>query len=122
MDNQYRVWCKNKNEWEKDEIALFPNGYLYDLRHRLVMRPENHIVCKCSGLPDKNDKLIFEGDIIKLEDRIVKVVWFSPQACFDIEVIKIIGDYRFNKTGWNISDMSRWEIIGNIHENPELLA
>ena len=29
----YRVWCENKKEWEKDEFAMLGNGQLIQLRN-----------------------------------------------------------------------------------------
>lgn len=74
-----------------------------------------------TGLTDKNDKKIFEGDIVKVLDE------------FDHKVIYLI-DYKdasfcANQKGVNFSiylsefNTGRYsiEIMGNIYDNPELL-
>jgi hypothetical protein len=64
------------------------------------------------GLLDKNGKKIFEGDIVRIEDFANAVVkWREDIACWTLQGY-IIG---------NTWDSSMLEVIGNIHDNPELL-
>ena len=68
-----------------------------------------------SGLTDKNGKKIFEGDICKHRSNysgeyVISVVTYTD-GCF-----LAMSD---NNSGFNLSD--KLEIIGNIHDNPELL-
>lgn len=67
---------------------------------------------ECTGLTDKNGKLIFEGDIIEHKG--------------ERYVIKYIEKYmRFSPvkpgTVFAVFDYTQSVIIGNIHDNPELL-
>ena len=75
-----------------------------------------------TGLFDKNDNEIFEGDIVRISMRIGKhlttsigVVRFDKiEVCFKIR----------NDLGGHYVTMfhaSYFEVIGNIYENPELL-
>lgn len=73
-----------------------------------------------TGLIDKNGTKIFEGDIVKDEYILGKVVYNTKQEDFDGAASFMIDDvddglqsYRF----WNSV-----EVIGNIHDNPELLG
>ena len=73
-----------------------------------------------TGLTDKNGKKIFEGDIVAIErgwNETVKYhVFFDPQICgFIGDSINYIGFTTFGDDGINM------EVIGNIHDNPELL-
>ena len=66
-----------------------------------------------TGLTDKNGKKIFEGDIVKRFDneRAYQVKWnptFPAFWCFRQS------DYKFLLT-------EGFEVIGSIHDNPELL-
>ena len=81
-------------------------------------------VCQYTGLKDKNGKKIFEGDIVKAQDNILgspfdngitgKVVY--EETAFFIEPQNPCeSEYLFN-------ECAVYEIIGNIHDNPELLA
>jgi uncharacterized phage protein (TIGR01671 family) len=72
------------------------------------------------GLLDKNGKEIYEGDILDAGDRIVKVKWNGPCGCWDTDWISYKGPRSSNGI-----PASEWEfrakLIGNIHDNPELL-
>lgn len=76
---------------------------------------------QCTGLKDKNGRLIYEGDIIRLPWQagwpdLIGVVKFNElYACFLLS--KTITDRAEQSFWWNESK----EVIGNIHENPELL-
>ena len=65
-----------------------------------------------TGLKDVNGKDIYVGDIVKNERNESHIVSFILHAgCF------AIGDYYFKSIGAG----KILEIIGNVHENPELL-
>lgn len=70
-----------------------------------------------TGLTDKNGKRIFEGDIVTgyfNHEKIVGYVFYGGNAQFFIQRDGIYG------IGLNNSDC--WlEVIGNIHDKPELL-
>ena len=74
-----------------------------------------------TGLLDKNGKEIYEGDVVKVEDFSGGAYFGAPQPTVNQKVYYNTerGKYPFHGTGGFIS--KRTEIIGNIHENPELL-
>ena len=79
-----------------------------------------------TGLTDKNCKKIFEGDVIRYTEQTING---SDIPC--------VGKVEFSDGGWavNVWYLSNWlfdsangnvqlediEVIGNIHDNPELL-
>lgn len=81
----------------------------------------NLVFMQCTGLKDKNGKLIYEGDIVKT----------SPSGFFDndrdVFYIKFTDGYRLAYQDWQTLDTiggfsnKLFEIVGNIYENPELL-
>lgn len=75
-----------------------------------------------TGLTDKNGKKIFEGDIIDTPDRLVKVVWFTGNAQFDLHFIRYKDKVAITIfKGIHMIDLKEYEVIGNIHDNSELL-
>jgi uncharacterized phage protein (TIGR01671 family) len=63
-----------------------------------------------TGLKDKNGKKIYEGDILRYSDgEILGVAFDNKTSQFT------------TKTRWLWTIIDVCEIIGNIHENPELL-
>lgn len=77
-------------------------------------------IMQFTGLKDKNGREIYEFDVLKLGQdsygvvRTVKVYWSETYACWEIEIDG--SDYDL----WEWAKNS--EIIGNLHQNPELLG
>lgn len=96
-----------------DEILV---GYkVYSGEQRSLKNP---IIVQSTGLLDKNGKEIYEGDILKTIDEVVKVYLNTAMACFDIEFVG--GDTESLVPAMGEWDEIRNEVIGNIYENPEL--
>ena len=74
-------------------------------------------VGQATGLTDKNGMRIFEGDIVSgwyNHERIVGYIFYGSDASFFIQ--------RDGLYGIRLNNAEIWlEVIGNIHDNPELL-
>ena len=83
---------------------------------RLAIDPET--ISQCTGLTDKNGKLIFEDDICKKETLFSYIVyWCNEQANFDVK--HTTG--RVSNFVFDVHLARQIEVIGNVHDNPELL-
>ena len=80
-----------------------------------------------TGLTDKNGKKIFEGYILQDKFGQIKIVdycneWGAFRTCFvkalneEGKIVATVGGASFVGTIWR-----KYEVIGNIHDNPELL-
>lgn len=116
----------------KDGAIIYSDNFLYEG----AVKPET--IGQYTGLKDKNGKEIYEGDIVewvffyerlgadmgvKECDTIVKGIIRWRQGGFVLEVIE--NDFE-NAGYYSISALytdteSDVEIIGNIHDNPELI-
>jgi uncharacterized phage protein (TIGR01671 family) len=80
-------------------------------------------VMQCTGLKDKNGKLIYEGDIVKTfidRDVVIGVItWDNKELRYYLNTT----DYFKDKyvTDYEIWYTEYYEVIGNIYENKDLI-
>ena len=70
---------------------------------------DGETVGQYTGLKDKNGNNIFEGDILALRNGIPCVVRFEN------------GAFVLENTSIPMRFANKFEVIGNVHDNPELL-
>ena len=113
-----------------EQVAIYPwvNGASTMSVRQLVyarmeaVKPET--VGQFTGMTDKNGKKIFEGDIIEYKGLRWDVGFqMTAFAAMDGPIVQFalfeqyIWDHK--KREWIAPDY--WEVIGNVHDNPELL-
>lgn len=81
-----------------------------------------------TGICDKNGTKIFEGDIIAndLNTFVIRIGKYTPEYMSRVKYdSNICGVYAYctkDKTSWHLpASIKTYQIIGNIHDNPELL-
>jgi uncharacterized phage protein (TIGR01671 family) len=111
---KFRAWTTTV-EWRceiKHQMIPFDElVYFDDTLADFFAEDENFILMQYTGLKDKNGVEIYEGDIVQYNN--------------------ITGEIAWHQNGWVIQWMEMQgysyiyeqiiEVIGNIHENPELL-
>ena len=93
--------------WDRSEFSPTYNAYEVDPK----------TVGQFAGLTDKNGKKIFEGDIIQHGKRKGIIFYYGNFGMFMISWIPNGGANIF----MNVLH-TEVEVIGNIHDNPELLG
>lgn len=124
MKPKFRAWNS-----ETKEIEVFKT-YEEISELFLVLSADDgfYSIMQSTGLKDKNDKEIFEGDIVRTTrflGRADEIGGFYEYEKDYVGVVKVLEGSWVIDTGivavrlWSEIDES--EVLGNIYENPELL-
>lgn len=119
----YRAKRMDNGEWVEGLLTI-----MWGQLHIIIPEDENTVypidessICQCTGLRDKNGKLIWENDICIItdgtldeEDGYFRLDWEIDRAMFEFEGTGICANFD-NVSGYDC------EVVGNIFDNPELL-
>ena len=123
--HKFRIWDKTKNEWlgasDKNSV-VFRNFDLCGQTLRMQQLPmdvedkSKYVIEQFTDLLDDNGNSIYEGDLVKTDDNIVGLITYC-QSLLSVEWDSVasgdLSDFS--------SEFRTIQIIGNIHENPELI-
>lgn len=133
MEDRYLYKAKraDNGEWVQGHIVRygFTNqekwyivpAYASDLYSFLI---DKNTICQCTGLKDKNGKLICENDIVKDKNgNFYIAIWWNDCYQFSWVCIKSIIEIFVGRKRdlWVITENFEIEVIGNIFDNPELI-
>lgn len=124
---KYRVWStkqKKMYDWS-DCIKKGPN-FIYGMfiDHRMLGKG-CWCIQQCTGLRDKNGKLVYFDDLVKNKwGQICKVIMQTDKQNYGrvvLQNIKYLNDEAHKNNIFIPAAINESVIIGNIYENPELL-
>lgn len=119
------IWVKGyiKCDTGKWEISQFE----YDRADYVWYEVDPSTICQCTGLKDKNGKLIWENDIVKFDiyyyenlesSTISQIKWCNDLCALSL----VVNDKGIRGTLGHLMDLNKEiEVIGNIFDNLELL-
>lgn len=116
---KFRFWDKETQTMQKIPVV--------ELRHRItldkIFADDRVIFMQCTGLKDKNSKLIYEKDIIRFyfdNDEIIAVIeWDNDECRFYLNTTDFFKDKYV--TDYEIVKQEEYEVIGNIYQDSHLL-
>ena len=127
---KFRAWDKLTDtiqdvldiNFKEKTVTVSQKGIVW-YKHDNLRSFEDVILMQSTGLKDKNGVEIYVGDIVKNDEgEMGQVVYLKQESGFVVILSK--SDYRLGhrNTGEPYDVASGHEVIGNIHENPELLS
>ena len=96
--------------------SVFYINYYTEHGDRMAVEVDPETVGQYTGMTDINGNKIFEGDICQHRSEYSGNIVISVVTYTDGQFLAMPDD----NSGFNLSD--KLEIIGNIHDNPELLG
>ena len=115
----------DNSEWIYGDLVQWSDGvqiFDYDGVGKVKNNVIPETVGQYTGLKDKNGKRIFEGDIVYCKSRLdnANMVIIFERGQFRMVLSE---NYRSDQTNSGFYDINCFdkEVIGNIHDNPELL-
>lgn len=127
---RFRVWDKEKKELiydaenAYDYMRLSSGGKIIEADcFGDVLANKSYIVEQCTGLKDKNGRLIYENDIVKITGDVMTIPFFyeESKAFVKWDEDGFFLHFESGETERLFQECWEYEVVGNLHANPELL-
>ena len=128
MEDRYLFKAKriDTNDWILGFLSMHKTGKYFirpiDGSASSSEEVDKNTICQCTGLKDKNGKLIWENDIVKDEHgNLYKAFWQNNY--YQFSWICVRSDAFLIGAKWDLWSFKSFEIevIGNVFDNTELL-
>ena len=128
---KFRAKVKGEDEWLYGSLLTYADGecnIITETGHRIdTWNVDPATVSQFTGLTDRNGKEIYEGDIITVNGKYPRVVLWDkmswalmPTEYFHDKMFWVM-NLQHPGIDWWEEFADKLEVIGNIHDNPELI-
>ena len=123
MEDRYLFKAKHFKEWHIGNIVKEPDGlYIRDIKgNAMTYIDDESTICQCTGLKDKNGKLIWENDIVGYYNKYVGKWCYGLVGYGEFNCSCCSGVYGWHFGDEDIREYQGYEVKGNKFDNPELL-
>ena len=134
MEERYLFKAKfdDSDRWVKGQLVEVNDTYLIIPNHASkilagwfstsnFVEVKKDTICQCTGLKDKNGKLIWENDIVGYYNKYCKKWCYGLVGYGEFNCSCCSGVYGWHFGDEDIREYKGYEVKGNIFENPELL-
>ncbi len=121
---KFRIWDTYKKEW----LEYFEIDVIHDFQY--LVDNGDIVFQEFSGIKDSLGREIYEGDIIKYGDNAAIAVVIFDSAMFYRDFTQSKNQKQVDEIKWGVQEMFNplgfgreepTEVIGNIHQNLDLL-